>query len=292
MRDVAEASGVSVTTVSFVLNGTVGQRISAATKERVLGVARDLGYVPHGVAKALREGSSRIVLLGLPAGLYGGSLDGYLRGLDDELSRHGHLLLVRHNHSPSESLAPVVAAVSPRGVIDLTGLYRSEPTTDGGWVNGLAAHSMVQLRHLAETGHTAVAVAVPDDPEWAHMSEVRLRYAREAAALLGMDPLVTVSVDVAAVRAVSARVTAIAAFDDRVALRLLPVLRELGIAVPADLAVIGFDDAGYGAFAVPPLTSVRIDAESFGRRAARLALDLDADDVFPSEAEVVVREST
>jgi DNA-binding LacI/PurR family transcriptional regulator len=296
MRDVAQASGVSATTVSFVLNGVTDQRISPATRDRVLQAARELGYVPHGVAKALREGSSRIVLLGLPPGARGGSLDGYLRSLDDELARHGHLLLVRH--SAGESLAPVVAAVSPRGVIDLTGLYQSEPATDGGWVNGLAAHTMVQLRHLADTGHTEVAMALPDDPGWARLREARLRYAHEAATRLGLEVRTTLTIpDDPAVAAVHAfrrafpSVTAIAAFDDRVALRLLAALRELDVTVPTDLAVIGFDDIGDGAFTVPALTSVRIDAESFGRRAARVALGLDTEDTTPSAANVVVRES-
>lgn len=299
VRDVAEASGVSVTTVSFVLNAVTGQRISTATRDRVLRVARELGYVPHGVAKALREGTSRIVLLGLPPGLRGGSLDGYLHGLDDELAKHGHTLLVRHGKA---SLAPVVAALSPRGVIDLTGLYESEPATnddtdDGGWVNGLAAHTMVQLRHLAETGHRNVAVARPDDPGWARLAEVRLRYARAAATQLGLNPLATLTIPADAAEAArkfrrdNPSVTAVAAFDDRVALRLLSALRGSDIAVPKEIAVIGFDDNGYGAFTTPALTSVHIDAESFGRRAGRAALGLDTEDTIPPAATIVARES-
>ncbi len=56
LRDVAAASGVSVTTVSFVLNNNPKQTIPIATRERVQQAARDLGYVPHGTARALREG--------------------------------------------------------------------------------------------------------------------------------------------------------------------------------------------------------------------------------------------
>jgi DNA-binding LacI/PurR family transcriptional regulator len=250
----------------------------------VLRVAHELGYVPHGIAKALREGTSRIVLLGLPPGIHGGSLDGFLSGLDAELTRHDHMLLVRHG-----SLEPVVAAVSPRGVIDLSDLYHSDSAPDdGGWVDGLAAHSMVQLRHLAEAGHTAVAMALPDDPAMARVSDARLRYAGEAAAMLGLAPLTTFTVGSSHH---PPAVTAIAAFDDRVALRLLAALRADGVTVPDDIAVMGFDDIGYGEFTTPALTSVRIDADSFGRRAARVALGLDAADVVPPAATVVVRES-
>ncbi|WP_158846670.1 LacI family DNA-binding transcriptional regulator [Saccharothrix deserti] len=312
MRDVAEASGVSTATVSFVLNDAGGQRVSPATRERVTRVARELGYVPHGIAKALREGASRIVLLALPSGIRGGSLDGYLLGLTDELSQHGHVLLVRHNSS-RESLDSVVAAVSPRAVIDLSELYQPDPddgegevatgradARDGGWVDGLAAHGMVQIRHLAQKGHTAVAMAVPDDPGWAGVARARLRFAREAAEILGLEPLATFVVPgdvpgaveaVRAFREVHPSVSAVAAFDDALALRLLSASHELRIAVPDDLAVIGFDATGYGAFVTPALTTVHIDAESFGRRAARIALGLDTSTVVTDAASVVVRDS-
>ena len=57
ITDVAAASGVSRATVSFVLRDSPGQSISAPTRERVRQAARDLGYVPHGIARALREGT-------------------------------------------------------------------------------------------------------------------------------------------------------------------------------------------------------------------------------------------
>lgn len=60
-----------------------------------------------------------------------------------------------------------------------------------------------------------------------------------------------------------------------------------GKRVPGDVAVIGFDATEHGAYWDPPLTSVRVDAEAFGRRAARQALGLDASDVVPGPATVV-----
>ena len=75
--------------------------------------------------------------------------------------------------------------------------------------------------------------------------------------------------------------TAVAAFDDDVALRVLAAMRDLGLAAPGDLAVIGFDDNGYGALATPALTTVHIDAEAHGRQAARAVLGLDIGDLSP-----------
>lgn len=302
MRDVATASGVSPATVSFVLNGVANQTISPATRERVERAARDLAYVPHGIAKALREGSSRIVLLTLDPAFGGAGSEDYIRGLDAELTRHGHVLLVRHGRTTRGSLAAMVDAVSPRAVIDLAAIYTSgDPTADdGGWVNGLPAHTAVQLRHLVSTGHTRVAMALPDDPALSRLAGVRLASAREAAPALGLEAVESLTVPgdvdgtVTALRealAAHPRVTAIAAFDDRVALRLLAALPHLGLRIPQDLAVIGFNDTEHGAVSTPTLTSVHIDAESFGRVAARRALGLDPSDVVPAPAHVIRRAS-
>jgi DNA-binding LacI/PurR family transcriptional regulator len=87
------------------------------------------------------------------------------------------------------------------------------------------------------------------------------------------------------------RPTAVAAFDDDTALRVLTALRDLGLTAPGDLAVIGFDDTEYGALATPALTTVHIDAEEHGRQAARAILGLQPVDRTPEPAEVIVRDS-
>jgi DNA-binding LacI/PurR family transcriptional regulator len=74
-------------------------------------------------------------------------------------------------------------------------------------------------------------------------------------------------------------------------MHLLAVLHELGVAVPGDLAVIGFDAVEYGAFATPALTSVHIDAESYGARAARMVLGLEPSSEPLTAATVIARES-
>jgi DNA-binding LacI/PurR family transcriptional regulator len=86
-------------------------------------------------------------------------------------------------------------------------------------------------------------------------------------------------------------VSAVAAFDDAVAMQLLVALHGLGIMVPDELAVIGFDAVDYGSFATPALTSVHIDAGSYGQRAARTVLGLEPPSDPPAGATVVVRES-
>ena len=103
LNDVAAASGVSRATVSFVLRDSPGQSISAATRERVRTAARDLGYVPNGLARALREGTSRIVLLTIDPALDGNYARSYIGGLDAELAAHDHVLLVRYAHAGADA---------------------------------------------------------------------------------------------------------------------------------------------------------------------------------------------
>jgi DNA-binding LacI/PurR family transcriptional regulator len=83
----------------------------------------------------------------------------------------------------------------------------------------------------------------------------------------------------------------VAAFTDDVALRVVTALRDLGAAVPEDLAVMGYDDTEYGALVTPALSSVHIDAAVHGRRVARRALGLGAEGIATSAARVVQRES-
>ncbi|MER6082453.1 LacI family DNA-binding transcriptional regulator [Streptomyces sp. NPDC001833] len=297
----AAASGVSRATVSFVLNDDPRQTISAATRDRVQQAARDLGYVPHGVARALREGASRVVVLNIDTGMEGNYSQSYVRGLDAELGAHDHVLLVRHGHHTPRSTRQVLDAIAPRAVIRFGETYLTGDELHdlgGGWRDGLAAHSALQLRHLVEHGHTHVAVALPDIQ--APLTAARLKFTGHAA--LNMDIPVPVTFAAPRDRAACAEavetflagapeVTAVAGFNDEVALRVLLALRDLGRDVPHDLAVIGFDDNGFGAYSSPALTTVSIDAEAHGRLSARLALGLETGGLRPPPARVVTRQS-
>jgi DNA-binding LacI/PurR family transcriptional regulator len=318
ISDVAAASGVSRATVSFVLRDSPGQTISAATRERVRQTARDLGYVPHPIARALREGTSRIIVLIIDAALDGNYARSYVAGLDAELAARDHVLVVRYSHRDSPGTAPdersqqdqlLIDTLSPRAVLRFGEPYLTGHELDdsgGGWRDGLAAHVAAQLGHLASRGHTRIALALPDRDT--PLRAVRRRFADQAAAALGLPPLPPVTLpgstshsdpssrtDAAdSLRQFLADhpgITAVAAFDDDVALRVLAAMRVLGLDAPADLAVIGFDDNGYGALTSPTLTTVHIDAEAHGRQAARAVLGLDAGDLSPAPGRVIIRAS-
>lgn len=320
LSDVAKASGVSRATVSFVLNDDPRQTISAATRERVTEAARELGYVPHGIARALREGSSRIVVLNVDRGIEGNFSRSYVRGLDEELAEHDHVLLVRHGHAAPEATQKILDAIVPRAVLRLGEAYMSGHESDEqGEVGaqdaagepderderdeqdretGFAANAALQIGFLAERGHTRIAMALPDHEF--PLTKARLGFAREAARRRGLAPLERLVVPrpreagaaaVEAFLAAHAEVTALAAFDDDIALRSLTALRDLGLRVPEDVAVIGFDDTEYGSLSTPALTTVRIDAEILGRIAARDALGIDTGGLAPVRGQIVDRAS-
>lgn len=299
LRDVAAAAGVSRATAGFVLSDAPGISISAATRQRVRETAQDLGYVPHSIARALREGSSRVIVLSIDSGYEGNYLRTFTQGLDEELAAHDYVLLVRHGHSAPGSQQRLIEAISPRAVLRMPDyLAAGHEFDDGGWYGGLAGNVEVQLRYLAGRGHSGIAVAIPDgDPP---LGPVRRRFAREAAARIGLPAPLPLTVprdrggSAGAIRAFLAAhpaVTAFAAFDDDVALRILAAARDIGLGVPGELAVVGFDDTPYGALFSPTLTTVHIDAEDHGRRTARLVLGLDGDGFTAAPAQVIVRES-
>lgn len=285
IRDVAARAGVSPATVSFVLNETPGQVLRPETRTRVREAAAELGYTPHRIAQALREGRSRFVLLKTgPLRERGGSLGSYIAGLEDELRRHGHTLLVTSGQTHDELLE----TVAPRTVMDLTRIYfqgEGADLDDGGWVDGLAAHTATQLEALLAAGHSRIAVAIPAGHADERLAQLRVAHARQFLASREGAGSVVIEIPtrreeaVEVMRGLRARhpeVTAVAAFSDDVAFMVLAAMSAAGLSVPDDLAVIGFDESTHAALWQPALTTVRIDAEVFGRRAARAALGLDA----------------
>jgi DNA-binding LacI/PurR family transcriptional regulator len=302
LRDVAEASGVSRATVSFVLNDAPDQTISAATRERVRRAADQLGYVPNGLARALREGASRIVVLEMAPGLEGAYSRGYVAALDDELAAHGHVLLVRHGDHTPGTTQRVRDAIAPRAVLRFGAPYVSGgdalDDAGGGWQDGLAAHTALQVCHLTDRGHTRIAMALPDGH--APLAGARIAFADETLAGLGLPRIMPVVVPhpraegtegLRAFRREHPEVTAVAGLTDDVACRTLAALSDLGVAVPGDVAVIGYDETEAGALVTPALTTVHVDAGAHGRGAARRVLGLDASGLAGVPGRVVVRDS-
>ncbi|WP_405885270.1 MULTISPECIES: hypothetical protein [unclassified Streptomyces] len=140
------------------------------------------GYAPHGIARALREGSFRIVVLNVDWGLEGNYSRSYIRGLDDELAAHDHVLLVRHGHATPQSTQQVLDAIAPRAVLRFAAHLTGHESAGGGdWKDGFAANVALQIRYLVDRGHRHIAMALPDHDS--PLLEARLRFARETTAV-------------------------------------------------------------------------------------------------------------
>lgn len=306
--DVARESGVSRTTVSYVLTGREGVTISEETRRRVRETAVRLGYAPSAAARALRTGRSDLVLCILPDWPVGPVMETLLDELADELSGRGLSVLVHHGRR-TRPLADLWRAVTPRAVIgfapfadeDLLMMRQAgiqvlgtlgedhRPDEDGPSETQLAIGDL-QARHLAAGGARRLGYAWPTDRRLEDFARDRLLGVQRACVDLGLsEPVVhPVALDVpAAATAVRGwrdqGVTGVTAYNDDVALAVLAGLRAEGLSCPGEVRVVGVDDVPAAALAAPALTTVAQSIEVQARYLAALVLaDLDGSEEKPS----------
>jgi DNA-binding LacI/PurR family transcriptional regulator len=317
--DVARLSGVSRSTVSYVLNDTPNQTIPEGTRRKVLEAAEHLGYTPHGPARALSRGRGSIVLLCLPDVPFGPAMGDLLEALALDLGAH-ELMLVTHTSGPAQPPALDLAAlVAPVAVVGLWPFRAEEIAAfrargaravlpgPGDWKlwgeAGLGVGA-AQIEHLAARGHRRIGYVHPVDPRLSVISRLRYEGAQETIRRLGCSDLsarrMPADQDFTLVLRAwldEERITALAAYNDDVAFAVLHAARESGVRVPDDLAVIGVDDIAQARYACPPLTTVRGAGTPYGRLLAREVLRQLGVRPVPTEpaayaADVVVRRST
>ncbi|MFI1352708.1 LacI family DNA-binding transcriptional regulator [Streptomyces sp. NPDC020898] len=306
-RDVARLAGVSHTAVSFVFNGRAQGNLSAETQEKIRKAAEQLGYRPNAVARGLRR--SRTAVIGLvtdeiATSPFAGRL---LRGAMDMAWRSEHLVLtVDSGQDPVAEDAAVAelldrrvdgiiyAALSLRRARVPEGLHRTFAVfanclpEDGSLpavIPAERAGGRSAARVLLDAGHRRVAlVGGLDDIATAE----RLRGFRDALRTVGLtaekDWIVRTGGEIAAgyegalrlLDGVPAdrRPTGIVCYNDRVAAGVLHAAARLGLDVPAELSVVGYDDQEHmAAFLSPPLTTVALPHRAMGETAVRLLLD-------------------
>lgn len=299
IRQIAAEAGVSIATVSRVANGRAD--VSSETRRAVERVMRARGYR---AAARSKPGSTGLIGVAVPL-VQHGYFAGILAGATEALYEHGlHVVLCPTDHSLQRELSCVqwLAAGETDGAImvmpqesgaDLQALADQgfpfvivDPRTalpDGVPVV-TAAHSSGALQatqHLIELGHSRIgAVAGPSG--WM-ATEERLRgyYAALAGAGMLPDPALVVHADwtpdggrAAALHLarLAAAPTAIFAFNDAMAAGVVQAAASLGLRVPADVSVVGFDDTAEASAASPALTTVRQPLAELGRTAVSLLL--------------------
>src|SRR4051794_37287985 len=299
MRDVAALAGVSVMTVSNVLNRP--EIVRPPTRQRVLDAIEELGFVRNASARRLRSGRSStigLVLLDLSNAVFAV----LARSVEDVASAAGLqvLLCATHGHPEREAArlealveqgvegvlittadpaSPQLAALRRRVPVVLLDRPASGPaecsvSVDDGLGGRLAAE------HVLSLGHERIAV-VGGQSRSPHV-QARLAAVHEVTGEEHLTVLSPDAVTVAAGREAAAQIvgmpaarrpTAAVCANDLVAMGLLQEMLRHGVAVPDEFAIVGFDDIEFAAAAAVPLTSVRRPWKELRRRAAELLLD-------------------
>ena len=302
IKHVAARAGVSFTTVSHVLNGT--RRVSEAARERVERAVAEMGYAPSAVARALKMSETCILGVLVPnitnpffAELTRGIEDCcrrtdyavFLCNSDDDpvrqarylqtlLGRRVDGLLLAAAAGEASVLAERLAPMRvPTVVVDreIPGLAADLVRVDH------AAGAALAVEHLLGLGHRRIACL--SGPSGFAVSRARVAGWRDAMARAGIetDPawLLEGEFSAAAGHALTqtllARgdITAIFASNDLLAIGALRAAAERGVAVPAQLSVIGFDGIDFGAYSFPALTTVGHPIRAMGECAATVLIE-------------------
>lgn len=325
IKEVARRAGVSVATVSRVFNDS--GPVNNETRLRVEQAAEDLRYVPNLAARSLITNTSFTLGVLLPD-LYGEFFSEVIRGIDQTSREHGYHILVSSSHSDEEEIKMAIQAMHGRvdGLIIMSPLVNAEALGEmlppqvpvvflSSSANGSAygcinvdnyggAYSVVQ--HLIGLGHRQIAMVTGSQDNFD--SRERLRGYREALrdhGITGSEDLVVAGdfseasgyAAAAELLARTPRPTALFAANDAMAVGAIGALHEAGVAVPDDIAVVGFDDIPIAQYMRPSLTSVHISISALGAQAVDHLLDA-IDGGPPSEGvhvtvptTLVVRES-
>ncbi len=321
MSDVARTAGVSVATVSKVVNGRYG--VAQATVERVQQVIHELGYEADLGAQSLR--SHRTNVLGILVAEFEPFSTELLKGASREVAGSGYQLLAyssgdgdgaaigwerRSLARLSGTLIDGAVIVTPT-VVETRNAFHVVAVDPHTGPSGLPtvdsdnfAGAVLATNYLLSLGHRRIGhISGRPDLESARLREAGFRKAMADAGVAVDEQLVRVGgfrIESAAATATELlalpdRPTAIFAGNDLSAISTLDVARSMGVAVPDDLSVIGFDNIPDSALVDPPLTTIRQPLQRMGAESLRLLIDLiagvDRDTHIRLPTELVIRAS-
>jgi DNA-binding LacI/PurR family transcriptional regulator len=325
LRDVAERSGVSVTTASRILNGrATGVPIRDDTRERVLSAAADLGYKPNLLARGLR--GSRSSLIGVIARDISDPFHiQILQGVNEiTRAREFRLFLGHVDYRPDVALSygSMFERSHADGIIvlgdfadgaqilaDLTVQHRFvvgvSDRVERGAFPGVYADSVegtrLALEHLWDLGHRRIiCVSDPGTVDQLLRTSLYEQFmtTHGLAELIVShqirqpDPEPSYRLGLELFGSSDGRPipTAIYATSDTIAIGLLQAAYQTGVVVPDQVSIVGFDNIAIAAYTVPPLTTVSQSGIEMGRTAAALLLDMIESDRTGDEVEDIVLE--
>jgi LacI family transcriptional regulator len=295
MKQVAERAGVSISTVSHVINNT--RAVSEEVRKRVLGIIDEMRYVPSAVARSLKNDKTNTIGVLVPnsSNPYFAEL---VRWIEDAAFELGYHIILCNAHGDHKQTAYLRLLMEKR--IDGLVLVASGADDEQDLLLRHDAIPIIQLeralrglnadlvlarqeegawqatRHLIELGHRAIAcVSGPADlPRSRERVGGFLRAMREAGIAVPDGSVIHVEFTSAGGHAAFAsllarprRPTAVFVTNDLMAIGGLCAASSAGVRVPEELSVVGYDDIGAACYAAPPLTTVAPPKREMARRA-------------------------
>ena len=305
IKDIAKAAGVSHPTVSRALSDS--PLISEETKVRIQRLAQEMGYSPNALARGLvtRQTYSVGVVVTTIADPFVAEI---VQGIEATAHDHGYTVILCNSESTpereiasvemlrSERVDGVIVTASRVGALYLeyleqiggpivlinnhneeSGRYTFSVSVDNRHGGRLAAEHLVQLGHrriayvagpanhssdldrLAGYRQALVKGGIEPDPAWVVPGNGRPDGGEEALqTILALDP----------------RPTAVFCYNDMTAIGLIHAAQQAGLAIPQDMAVVGFDDILFASYLYPPLTTVAQPKVEMGQQAMHMMLSL------------------
>ncbi len=323
IKDIAEQAGVSHSTVSRALQGT--GRMSQETRARIIELAEEMGYTPDALAQSLVRGHTKtvgVVVTTIADPFVAGIID----GIEEVAGQAGYTVLLGASHMDPDREMTVVESLRQRRVdavivtASRVGDHYSEHLQRFG-VPIVLVNNMVEgeylyvitcdqtmgaysaTTYLATLGHRRIAYIGSRHRQ--HSSRMRLlgyEMALEEAGIARIPELITAphrakDIEVGQQGLLELwpyRPTAIFAYNDLTAIGVMMAARKMGVRIPEDVSLVGFDDIEATEFVDPPLTTVHQPRQAMGRTAMQMALDLLNEKAARNRnltCELVVRES-
>ncbi len=324
LKKLAAYLGLNPTTVSVVLNDVPGRSIPQATRDRIKAAAKKFNYQPSLLARSLRN--RRTFTIGILVPELG---DGYhtqvMSGIGDHLMEAGYFYFTAHHRHRKNLVEEYSRMLLGRGAEALIAIDTSLEHEFPVPVAAVAGHRLIPgvtnvaldhrfaaqltLTHLHALGHRRIAFirGQPFSSDSAQRWEGIVAAAREIGITIQPELVIQLDRDITSPELGYPVVqqllsggrcfTAIVAFNDMSAIGAIRALHDLGMKVPDDVSVIGFDDIKLAAFSNPRLTTIRQPLSNMGRIAAQCVLNqLNKSEPFRKvimvEPELAVREST
>jgi len=326
IRDVARRAGVSVATVSRVVNHSA-HKVSEETRRRVLEAIEELGYQPNDVARGLKKRTSHTIGLIVPD-ISNPFYPAIARGIEDVANAHGYAVVLCNTYEDLAKEREYLSLLRRRWADGLIFATVGVNTKHLRWLRGhrvpvvLVARDVegveidavlvdnfrgayLAVRHLIGLGHQRIGFI--GGPRSLHVSRERHRGYLHAIADAGIDPDPELHVEgnfraeggeeaMRQLLHLQPPLSAVFAANDLMAIGAMNAIKRAGFRIPEDIAVVGFDDITFASLVEPPLTTVAQPKYRMGTIAMTLLLERmegkeDGPRKIVLDPELVVRDS-